>query len=151
MVDNSIKMLFKSKQYAYVQYVHPMGQITRKFVYANGKDLDYGDKAEILSAVVGAGNFLDFMKGALSETYFTREHFWFTCGYQPADFDNEEIKQREVRIHYAGVDNTILKKDFYEMCLLLCEAKKYSLDYKETFEDELFQIKLQLEEKIEML
>jgi hypothetical protein len=148
MVDNSIEVLFKSKQYAYVQYGHPIGQIAKKFIYANGKDLEYGDKAEILSAVVGDGSFWDFIKSALSETYFTREHFWFTCGYQPTDFDNEEIKQGEVRIHYAGVDNTILKRDFYELCLLLCEAKKYSLDYKEELENELLQIKLQLEEKL---
>jgi hypothetical protein len=147
MVDNTI-ILFKTNEYALVQYMHPDYGLGRKFVYSDGKDLVYGDKAEILGAVLGGVNFLEFIDGALSETYFSREHYWYTCGYQPADFDNEEIKGNEVRIHYAGVDNTILKKDFYELCLLLCEAKEYSLDYKEEFKKELQQMKSQLEEKI---
>ncbi len=148
MVDNTIKTLFKAKEYALIEYKRPDGDTSKKFVYADGKNLAYGDKAEILGAVLGGINFLEFINGALSETYFSREHYWFTCGYQSADFDNEEIKENEVRIHYAGVDNTILKKDFYELCLLLCEAKKYSLDYKEEFEKEILQIKAQLYDKI---
>jgi hypothetical protein len=147
VVDNRI-ILFNTKQYALIRDVRNNGDIISKFVYADGKDLSYGDKAEILGAVIGDVNFLDFIKGVLSETYFTREHYWFTFGYQPSDFDSEEIKDNEVRIHYAGVDNTILKKDFYELCLLLCEAKRYSLDYKEEFHNELAEIRSQLEDKI---
>lgn len=147
MVDNTIRTLFNSEHYAYIEYMHPIGEVAKKFVYSDGKDLEYGDKAEILDAVMGK-DFSDFIKGVLSETYFTREHYWFTFGYQPADYDNEEIKESEVRIHYAGVDNTISKKEFYDLCLLLCDAKLNLLNKDDITNKELTLIKTKLEGKL---
>jgi hypothetical protein len=148
MVDNTIKTLFKSDKYAYVEYRRSDGEVGRKFVYANGKDLLYGDEAEILGAVMGK-DFSPFIHSVLDQNHFTREHYGFTFGFQPADFDNEEIKVNEVRIYYADVENTITKKDFYELCLLMCNAKLKTISSdSDITEQELFSIKSQLEEKI---
>jgi hypothetical protein len=150
MVDNSIKIIFKSDCYAYVQFTHPTGQLAKKFVYANEKDLEYGDKAEILGSVMGK-DFLPFINSVLAQKHFTREHYGYTLGFQPADFDNQEIKESEARVYYADVENTISKRELFELTLLLCEAKLNSLDLhedKEVYREELLQIKSQLVEKL---
>jgi hypothetical protein len=149
MVDNTV-IIFKSKDYAYIQFLHPMGEMARKFVYADGTDLVYGDKAEILGAVMGK-DFLPFVKSVLNGKHFTREHYGYTLGFQSADFDNAEIKDDEVRVYYADVENTISKQEFYKLCLFLCDAKLNSLNLqvdKEVTREDLVQIKSQLEEKI---
>jgi hypothetical protein len=142
--------IFKSKQYAYIEFLHPTGKIARKFVYANGEDLQYGDKAEILGAVIGK-DFLPFINSVLTENHFTRENYGFTLGFQPADFDNEEIKENEARIYYADFENTTSKIELYELSLLLCNAKINRLDIREDEDvkrEQLLSIKSQLEAKI---
>jgi hypothetical protein len=148
MVDNTIKILFEYCGYAYVEYRRSDGNIGKKFVYADGTDLLYGDKAEILGAVMGK-DFSPFINSVLDQKHFTREHYGFTFGFQPADFDNEEIKANEVRIYYADVENTITQRDFYDLCLLLCNAKLKTITTSDVTEQELFSIKSQLEEKIQ--
>ncbi|MFK7004844.1 hypothetical protein BWK63_13785 [Flavobacterium covae] len=150
MVDNTIKIIFKSDYYAYVQFTHPTGQLAKKFVYANKKDLEYGDKAEILGAVMGK-DFLPFINSVLTQKHFTREHYGYTLGFQPADFDNQEIKEDEARVYYADAENTISKRELFELAILLCEAKLNGWDLQEDNEvsrKDLLSIKSQLEEKI---
>lgn len=147
MVDKELVFLSKNSVYGVIKKTNPFQKIEHNIVYANGTGLKYGDSAEIFGAL-GENEIVPFMESAISEGDYYKEHYNFVFGYQPADFENEEIKENEVRIHYAGVDNTISKKAFYDLCLLLCEAKEYSLDYKEEIRKELLRIKSKLQEKI---
>ncbi len=146
-MDKKLNFSVKNKKYGFLQIVRNDKQVN-KLVYVDGSDLNYGDPAEIIPVVAGS-DFISFIKAVINNTEFSREHYWFSFGYQPSDFDNEEIKANEVRIHYAGVDNTILKNDFYEMCILLCDFKlKYpSKDLKVSYQD-IHNMKLQLEKKL---
>ena len=148
MVDKELKFLAKNNIYGIILKSNPFQNIEHNILYSNGEKLKYGDPAEIFSAI-SENEFNSFMQSAISGFYFIREHYWFTFGYQPSDYDNQEIKENEVRIHYAGEDNTILKKDFYELCLLLCDAKLNSLTTNiEIKRIELLSIISQLEYKI---
>jgi hypothetical protein len=151
MVDKELNFVVRNEQYGYRKEANQQNEIVHRLTYSDGKYLAYGDPAEIFSAVSSGAEFIIFMQSALFESGFYKEHYNFTLGYQPADFENEEIKENEVKIHYAGVDNTISKKEFYDLCLLLCDAKLNGLDLiedKEVSRDELLSIKSQLEEKI---
>lgn len=152
MVDKELKFLSTNDKYGVVENTFTNKSNTiGKIVYSNGEPLKYGDEAEIFGVLNLEEEFNPFMKSGLSEAYFSREHYWYTFGYQPADYENEEIKATDVKIHYAGVDNIITKKEFYELCLLLCEAKLNGLDLiedKEVCREELLSIKTQLEEKM---
>ncbi|NDP23163.1 MAG: hypothetical protein GZ091_19105 [Paludibacter sp.] len=150
MVDKELNFLSKNTSYGVVDRINPIQNIEHNIVYSDGSKLGYGDKAEIFGAISNI-ELISFMDSVLSNNNYTKEHYWITFGYQPASFDDEEIKDREVRIHYAGVDNTIPKKDFYELCLLLCMAKLNGFDLNEVKnlkQEELKLIKVRLEKKV---
>jgi hypothetical protein len=111
MVDKELNFLSKNRLYGVISKINPMQNIEHNIVYADGTSLKYGDSAEIFGAIT-ENELEPFFQAAISETYFSREHYWFTCGFQQADCENAEIKANEVKIHYAGVDNTISKKSF---------------------------------------
>jgi hypothetical protein len=150
MVDKELIFLAKNEKYAFIKWEDSQGNIGNKLVYSNGDDLRYGDPAEIIPVAGGEG-FKQFMESALSESGYYREHYSFTFGYKPADFDSKEIKDTEVKTHYAGVDNTISKKEFYELCLLLCNAKMQASHKNSIEEEELKFVKSQLEQKIKAI
>ena len=152
MVDKKLVLFSKNEKYAFIKWQDSQATLGRKLVYSNGENLKYGDPAEIIS-VAGGKEFNPFIQSALSEGGYYKEHYNFIFGYQPADYENEEIKENDVKIHYAGVDNTITKKEFYDMCLLLCDAKLNGLDLiedKEVSREDLVSIKSQLKEKIKI-
>lgn len=152
MVDKKLNFLANNNKYGVVENSFTNRPNTiGKIVYEDGSPLKYGDQAEIFSVLNLDDEFNLFIQSALSEIYYTKNDSHFIFGYQPADYENEEIKENDVKIHYAGVDNTITKKEFYELCLLLCEAKLNGLDIQEDTEvsrEDLLQIKSQLAEKI---
>lgn len=151
MVDKGLGFINNNGKYGYLKEVSQQSKIVHRLTYFDGEYLAYGDPAEIFTAASSGEDFLRFMQSALSEGGYYREHYNFVFGYQPADYENAEIKENEVRIHYAGVDNTMSKKDFYELCLLLCDAKLIGLDINEdkaVRREELQLIKAQLENKI---
>jgi hypothetical protein len=151
MVDKKLNFLSRNSKYAVIEIDNTNRPNTiGKIIYSNGEPLEYGDIAEIFSVLNLEEEFIPFIKSALSETYFTKEHYGFIFGYQPASFDDDEIKENEVKIHYAGVDNTILKKEFFELCILLCEAKLVNPNKGVVTDEELLQIKSQLEEKLKI-
>jgi hypothetical protein len=153
MVDKELNFISKNSHYGIVLKTNPFQNIEHNVLYSDGSNLKYGDPAEIFGAITEK-EFVPFMECAISESYYTKEHFHFMLGYQPADYENEEIKKNEVKIYYAGVDNTISKKEFYELCLLLCDAKLNGLDLiedKEVSREDLISIKTQLEEKIKLM
>ena len=153
MVDKELIFLAKNQKYAFIQWEDGKGMLGMKIVYSSGNTLEYGDSAEIIS-VAGGNEFKPFMDSVISEGGLYKEHCSFIFGYQPSDYENEEIKENEVKIHYAGVDNTISKKDFYELCLLLCDAKLNRLDLiqdNEVKREDLVSIKSQLEDKIKAM
>jgi hypothetical protein len=150
MVDKKLSFLSNNSNYGIVLKSNPFQNIEHNLLYYDGSNLKYGDPAEIFGAI-REKDFMHFMYCAITESYYTKDDHHFIFGYQPADYENEEIKENEVKIHYAGVDNTITKKEFYDLCLLLCDAKLNGLDLiedKEVSRDEIISIKTQLEEKI---
>jgi hypothetical protein len=122
MVDKELNFLVKDEKYAFLIELENNNQIYR-LVYSNGQPLKYGDPGEIFTAFGSIAEFYEFMQTAIDETHFGREHYGFFFGYYPATQDNIEIKETEVYINYAGVSNIILKKDFYELCILVCQAQ----------------------------
>ena len=150
MVDKGLIFITKNDKYAIIKNdFNNRPNTIGKIIYSNGESLNYGDAAEIFGVLNLEEEFTPFLELALSEMHFSREHYGFIFGYQPADYENEEIKVGEVRIHYSGVDNTITKKEFYELCLLMCNAKLKTISSdSDITEQELFSIKSQLEEKI---
>lgn len=147
MVDKKLNYLSRNSSYGIIEKTNPLQNIDYNIVYADGAKLQYGDPAEIFGAITD-NEFISFLESSLSESSFTREHYWYTFGYQPADFDNEEIKENEVQIHYAGVDNSITKKDFYKLCLLLCDAKLNGIESKEIDKEKILLFKIKLSEKL---
>jgi hypothetical protein len=149
MVDKKLKFISKNDKYGVVEnaFSNRLNSIG-KIVYSNGEPLKYGDKAEIFGILNLEEEFFPFMNSAISETYFSQEHSSVAFGYQHADYENKEIKENEVRIYYIEVENTITKKEFYELCLLLCDAKLKSPNKIGITNEELTLIKSQLEEKI---
>jgi hypothetical protein len=151
MVDKELNFLSMNDEYGVIEndFTNRPNTIG-KIVYSNGESLKYGDKAEIFGILNLEEEFIPFMSSAISETYFSQQHSGFAFGYQPADYENKEIKENEVRIYYIEVENTIQKKDFYELCLLLCDAKIKTENKGNITNEELLQIKSQLEEKIKI-
>ncbi len=150
MVDKKLRFLSKNSNYGVVLKSNPFQNIEHNVVYSDGSNLKYGDEAEIFGAI-REKDLKHFMQCSITENYYTKDDSHFIFGYQPADYENEEIKENDVKIHYAGVDNTISKKEFYDLCLLLCDAKLNGLDLigdKEVSREELLSIKSQIEEKI---
>jgi hypothetical protein len=147
MVDKELKFLSENSTYGIVNKVNPMQNIDHNIIYIDGTSLKYGDAAEIFGAIRD-NQLHDFFESVISETYFSREHYSLIFGYQPADYENKEIKEDEVRIYYIDIENTVLKKDFYKLCLLLCEAKMKTTINKNITGEEFILIKSQLEEKI---
>jgi hypothetical protein len=150
MVGKKLNFTAKNEKYGFLRDKNTQGELINRFVYSNGEKLEYGDPAEIISAVAGE-EFIPFMKAAISEGRYYKEHYWFVFGYQPADYDDDEIKESDVRIHYAGVDNTISKMAFYELCLLLCEAKFKPKDLDSDDFRQIHEIKCQIEEKLKVI
>lgn len=151
MVDKELNFVARNEKYGYLKEVNLQNKIVHRLTYSNGKHLAYGDPAEIFSAVSSGVEFITFIQSALFESGYYKEHYNFTFGYQSADYENEEIKENEVRIHYAGVDNITTKKEFYELCLLLCDAKLNGLDIiedNEVKQEQLLSFKSQLEDKV---
>jgi hypothetical protein len=150
MVDKELSFLSKNSSYKIVLKSNPLQNVEHNVLYSDGSNLKYGDPAEIFGAITEK-EFAEFMECAILERYYTKDHYHFILGYQPADYENDEIKENNVKIHYAGVDNTITKIEFYELCLLLCEAKLNGLDLiedKAVKLEDLLSIKSQLAEKI---
>lgn len=150
MVDKELTFLAKNEKYAFIKWQDSKGTLGRRLVYFDGSKLKYGDPAEIIPTA-GGKDFKPFIDAALSEGGFNRQGYGFFFGYLAPSFDDDGIKENEVSIHYGGVDNMILKKDFYELCLLLCEAKINGLDLHEDTEvsnEDLLDYKAKLEEKI---
>ena len=150
MVDKKLSFLSKNSNYGVVLKSNPLQNIEHNLLYSDGSNLKYGDPAEIFGAI-REKDFTHFIDCAITESYYTKDDSHFILGYQPADYENEEIKENEVKIHYAGVDNSIAKKEFYKLCILLCDAKLNGLDLiedKEVSREELQSIKIKLEEKI---
>jgi hypothetical protein len=152
MVDKELNFLSKNRSYGIISKINPMQNIGHNIIYANGEALKYGDVAEIFGAITD-NDLLSFFKSSITEEYISREHYGVEFGYQPADYENEELRENEIKIHYIEVENTVTKKSFYELCLLLCDAKLNGLDFQEDGEEnkeELLQIKSQLVEKIKI-
>jgi hypothetical protein len=151
MVDKELNFLSKNNSYGVIDKINPMQNIEHNIIYADGTALKYGDFAEVFGAISNH-DLLPFFESSITEMYFSREHYGITYGYQPADYENEEINESEVRIYFAEMENRVTKKDFYELCLLLCEAKLNSIgksgEDKVVKREELLSIKSQLEEKI---
>jgi hypothetical protein len=150
MVDKKLSFLSKNSNYGVVLKSNPFQNIEHNVVYSDGSNLKYGDEAEIFGAI-REKDLMHFMQCAITENYYTKDDSHFIFGYQPADYENEEIKENDVKIQYAGVNNTITKKEFYDLCLLLCDAKLNGLDLiedKEVSREQLLSIKSQIEEKI---
>lgn len=151
MVDKELNFLSRNSKYAVIEIDNTNRPNTiGKIIYSNGEPLRYGDVAEIFGVLNLEEEFIPFIKSALTESGYYKEHYSFIFGYEPADFENEEIKENDVRIHYAGCDNTILKKEFFELCILLCEAKLVNSNKGNITNEELLQIKFQLEEKLKI-
>lgn len=150
MVDKKLDFLSKNEKYAVVLKTNPLQNIEHSIVYVDGKELSYGDPAEIFGVLNLEGDFFPFMNSAIAENQYIKEHYGFIFGYRPSDYDNTEIKQNDVRVYYAGVENTISKIDFYELCLLLCKAKLEMQNRDEKTKDELRLVKTQLEEKVKI-
>jgi hypothetical protein len=122
MVDKNLTFIAKDNNYGIIKKINPMQNIEYNVLYSDGNTLKYGDSAEIFGAIKNS-DFLEFMKAAVDETQFGREHYGFLFGYYPATLDNIEIKENEVYVGYAGVVNIVSKSDFYKLCLLVCQAQ----------------------------
>lgn len=150
-MDKELKFLSTNNKYGVIENNFTTKANTiGKIVYLNGETLKYGDEAEIFGVLNLEEEFKPFMESALSEGDYHKEHYSFIFGYQPVDFENEEISESEVKIRYAGIDNTLSKKQFYELCLLLCDAKLNGFNLIKTVyisREELLSIKSQLKEK----
>lgn len=150
MVDRPMKILFKGKEYSYVEYQHPNPEygMRKKFIYATGEDVAYGDKADMFWTIIEK-DFVPFMEAVISGNHFCREHYSYTFGYYPGDIDDEEIQENEVCLEFHYNDNIITKKYFYELCVFLCDSKLNTVAMEDTeFKEKIADFKVALQEKI---
>jgi len=142
MVDKELIFLDKNEKYGIIKLQHDYNQV----VFCDGQRLRYGDPAELFSAITEE-EFILFVETAIASGHYIKEHYGFVFGYQPADFDNDEIKENEVKIQYADVVNIISKTAFYKLCLLLCNAKLNMRNEQQRYE-ELRLLKSKLENSL---
>lgn len=150
MVDRPMKILFKGKEYSYVEYQHPNPEygMRKKFIYATEEELEYGDIADMFGTAMD--NFIPFMEALIAGQDFDTEFYGYTLGYYPAeDLDNEEIQENEVAISCIYKSQIITKKYFYELCLFLCDSKLTTVAMEDTeFKEKIADFKVALQEKI---
>lgn len=153
MVDKGLIFLAKSNRYSVLKSNQTSINGIGKIVYSDGTDLSYGDPAEIFGVLNIENEFYDFINSALTKGSFTRQYYGFLFGPY-FDYDSGEIKDSEVGMIYAGVENKIPKKDFFELCLLLCNAKLNGMDIIEDNEakkEDILQFKFEIEERLKTL
>ena len=113
--------------YSFKEDFLPNGQFIIKLVYNTGEDLKYEDPA-LLFQSISLEKTLLFLSRAIEESYYTEEYKSSVFGPIPEDYDNKEIKANEVRIFYVDMEYTISKKQFYDLCLLLCKMRLIGIE-----------------------
>jgi hypothetical protein len=93
-----------------------------KFMYSDGRSLDYQDPAIIFQAISWKDTII-FLSNAIDKKTYMEEYKSFTFGERIFSSDLPDLKPDELNVFYIDTDYTITKKLFYELCLLMCQAK----------------------------